>query len=117
MSVGARLLTNRWGESFRFDPGNFCLELLLTGGPPPWDAYEILTDPGVVAGWITESRLTIGNPLDPDDVVLTAADLALIRDFRIVMWRVAPAVARGEAPDPGDLERINEAVGDPPRTR
>lgn len=117
MTVGARLLTNRWGERFRFDPGNFCLELLLTGGPPPWDVYEVLTDPAVVATWITESRLTIGNPLDPADVPLTDADLALIRGFRDVMWRVAPAIAKGESPAPEDLEHLNVSVGDPPHTR
>ncbi|GIG63722.1 CGNR zinc finger domain-containing protein [Phytomonospora endophytica] len=117
MTVGARLLTNRWGESFRFDPGNLCLELLLTGGPPPWDVYEILTDPAVVATWVTESRLTIGNPLAPEDVHLTPGDLDLIRAFRDVMWRVAPVIAQGGAPAPEDLERINAAVGDPPHTR
>ncbi|MEV0644761.1 CGNR zinc finger domain-containing protein [Phytomonospora sp. NPDC050363] len=117
MTVTARLLTNQWGESFRFDPGNFCLELLLTGGPPPYDVYEILTDPAHVAVWITESRLTVGNPLDPADVLLDEAGLDLIRDFRNVMWRVAPAVASSDRPAGADLEFINEAVGDPPHTR
>lgn len=117
MTVGARLLTNHAGKGFRFDPGNFSLELLLTGGPPPYDIWEILNTTEAFPTWIAESRLTIGNPLDPADVHVTPAELARIRAFRDALWSLAPALAHGERLDTAALDVVNHGVADTPRVR
>ena len=117
MSVGARLLTPRHGDPFRFDPGSFSLELLLTGGPSPWDVYEILDDPKVFPAWIAESRLTIGNPLDAADVRVSPAELRRIRELRDALWILAPALANGRRLDTAAMDAVNASVAEAPRTR
>lgn len=114
MSVGARILAPVHGEPFRFDAGSFALELLVTGAPGKYSVYEIFDEPANLGPWVTESRMTIGIPLDPSAVTATEDEMAAIRRFRDTLWRVAPAITRGERPAPEDLAVINEAVGEPP---
>lgn len=115
MSIGARLLTPLHGEPFRFDAGSFALELLVTGAPGRYAVYEIFDKPENLGPWIAESRMTIGIPLDPENVVATDDEMAALRRFRDTLWRVAPMLAREEHPTPEDLAVINESVGEPPR--
>ncbi|GLZ80527.1 hypothetical protein Afil01_53340 [Actinorhabdospora filicis] len=98
-----------------FDAGSFALELLVTGAPGRFSVYEVFDKVENLGPWIAESRMTIGIPLDPADVVATDEEMRALREFRNTLWRVAPALAAGDQPAPEDLVVINEAVGAPPR--
>lgn len=115
MIVGTRELRPQSGGRFLFDPGSLCLEMLLTGGPEPYDRYEILRAPADLAAWLVDSRLAATAPLAVDDLLITPADLHEIRRFRDTMWSIAPVVAHGGRPAAADLEVINAAAGPPPR--
>ncbi|MEV6228266.1 ABATE domain-containing protein [Saccharopolyspora shandongensis] len=117
MRVGTRLLTAATGERFRFDAGCFCLELLITGGPGPYQRYEILHEPADLARWLEGSRLAEVAPLSGDDIRIQPAELRRIKRFRGTMWSIAKAVAHGERPSSGDLEVLNDSAEPPPRPR
>lgn len=110
MSVGTRVLTDRGGQQFTFDPGSFAMELLLTGGPGAYAVWEILHEPADLAEWLTSSRLAAMAPLHTDDLRITRAELERIKEFRDSLWGAAEAVIRGERPSGGDLLVINEAA-------
>ncbi len=110
-------MTGGDGVTYLFDPGSFCLELLLTGGPPPWDRHEILHTPADLTGWLTGSRLALGQPLGADDLRIRPAELRRVRELRDALWRAVPAVIRGDLPAAGDVAVINAGAGEPPRTR
>ncbi|MET0235877.1 MAG: CGNR zinc finger domain-containing protein [Kibdelosporangium sp.] len=117
MSTHSRVLTGLDGQRYHFDPGNFCLELLVTGGPGPGEAYEILHAPEDLAGWLLDSRLADVAPIRPRDLSITAADLAYTRYFRDTMWAAMQTVALGQAPEKSHLQVLNEAIGPLPRPR
>lgn len=117
MVPGTRLLTGGDGVTYHFDPGSFCLELLLSGGPPPWDRYEVLHTPDDLADWLTGSRLALDLPLSASDLRITPREFRRFRALRDSLWRVIPAVIRGERPAAEDVAAINEFVGEPPRVR
>lgn len=125
MTPGARRLTSRDGVSHTFDPGSFALELLLTGGPPPWDQYEALRTPDDLAAWLPDSHLALELPFSKQQVRITPTELARVKEFRAALWRVIPALTATK-PVPGlppakldqaDLELINQAVGPLPKAR
>ncbi|MGW1341568.1 CGNR zinc finger domain-containing protein [Kribbella sp. NPDC002412] len=126
MTPGARRLTSPDGVTHTFDSGSFALELLLTGGPPPWDRYEVLNTPDDLAAWLPDSHLALELPFTQDQVRITPAELDRIKEFRAALWRVVPAMAATK-PMPGvrygdvalttaDRELINHAVGPTPRS-
>ncbi|MFG2003184.1 CGNR zinc finger domain-containing protein [Spirillospora sp. NPDC048911] len=115
MTATTRLLTGRDGQSFTFDPGAFCLELLLTGGPGGYAYWEILHTPDDLGRWLTESRLAAIAPLGEPRV--SPAELRAVKAFRDTMLTVALALAHGEEPAPEALETINDAAGPAPRPR
>jgi predicted RNA-binding Zn ribbon-like protein len=117
-------MTSRTGSRYAFDPGAFSLELLLTGGPEPWEHYEILDAPAVLADWLTGSRLAAFAPLTVDDLRIRPAELTRIKAFRDALWRIVPSVVDGDwrvvpqtGRDPADVALINDSVGTPPRPR
>jgi predicted RNA-binding Zn ribbon-like protein len=115
MPPGTRVLTPTAGERYRFDPGSFCVELLLTGGPGEYAKWEILHEPADLATWLVDSRLaTI--PLHAADLHIRPAELRRIRLFRDTFLSVALSLTRGDHPDPADLEVINYSTGPRPIT-
>jgi predicted RNA-binding Zn ribbon-like protein len=125
MTPGARRLTSRDGVSHTFDSGSFALELLLTGGPPPWDRYEALHAPSDLDAWLPDSRLALELPISKAQVSVTEDELTTLKEFRAALWRVIPALTSTE-PIPGiptaeldaaDLDLINQAVGPLPKAR
>jgi predicted RNA-binding Zn ribbon-like protein len=117
VNPGTRQLTGGDGVTYLFDPGSFCLELLLSGGPPPWDRYELLHSPADLADWLTGSRLALEMPLTADELRIRPVEWRRIRELRDTLWRAVPAKIRGERPRPEDVAVINEFVGEPPRPR
>ncbi|MDX6250419.1 MAG: hypothetical protein QOF10_3779 [Kribbellaceae bacterium] len=122
MSLGARRLTSPDGVTHTFDSGSFALELLLTGGPPPWDRYEILHAPDALEDWLTGSHLALELPFAKEQVNIAPDELDRIKEFRGALWRIVPALIGGKKV-PGvrpslaaqDLEIVNSAVGPLPR--
>ncbi|WP_372411569.1 ABATE domain-containing protein [Streptomyces luteireticuli] len=98
------------GTGFHFDPGALCLELLCTGGPGGLARWESLHEPRDLADWLGRSRLG----LRPDDVAVSAGELAAGRALRDALWRLARSAVRGDRPDPGDLAEVNRAAAAPP---
>ncbi|SES33663.1 Conserved protein containing a Zn-ribbon-like motif, possibly RNA-binding [Streptomyces sp. yr375] len=96
------------GATYRFDPGTLCLELLTTGGPGPYQRYEVLHEPADLAAWADRSRLTPTPVLE-----ISEAEVANARRLRDALFRVVIAHTRGEPHPPGDLEVINEAAARP----
>ncbi|WP_145810374.1 CGNR zinc finger domain-containing protein [Kribbella amoyensis] len=125
MTPGARRLVSRDGVGHTFDSGSFALELLLTGGPPPWDRYELWHTPDDLADWLAGSHLAAELPLATGEVRVTEEELEAARKFRDALFRIAPTLAlrndKGK-PMPGvgpmtaaDVELVNAAVGPVPR--
>ncbi|NEA37118.1 CGNR zinc finger domain-containing protein [Streptomyces sp. SID13031] len=128
MTSGARRLTSPDGVTHTFDSGSFALELLLSGGPPPWDRYEAWHAPEDVAGWIAGSHLALELPIAKEQVKVGPAELKRLKEFRAVLWRIIPVLADGKpmpgvvaehglSPTGNELDIINQAVGPLPRTR
>ena len=117
MAAGVRTLTGTEGERYRFDPGSFCLELLLTGGPGWLGRYEILHSPDDLASWLVDSRLTATAPLTVDALRIRPGELRQVKQFRDTLWSAVRAVTHGQQPAADDLERLNAAAGPPPRPR
>lgn len=115
VDAGTRTLTGVDGQQWQFDPGGFCLELLLTGGPGEYQQFEVLRTPADLVGWLVESRLTRPAPIYPQQVQVRPSELRRIKEFRDTLWRVAGAVARGEQPEPGQLDLINDCADDAAR--
>ncbi|MGQ0840378.1 CGNR zinc finger domain-containing protein [Actinokineospora sp.] len=110
-----RVLTSPTGTTYSFDPGSFCLELLLTGGPGPYQRYEILHAPADLVAWLRDSRLAEIAPLG--EVRVRQAELARVKHFRDTLWRLARAVAAGDTLDSDGLAVLNAAAEAPPRPR
>lgn len=86
---------------------------MLTGGPGPYERYEIAHTPSDLAEWFTGSRLALTAPLT--DVRIRPAELAALKELRGALYRVAPALARGEAPSEDDLALLNSGTAETPR--
>lgn len=97
------------GQRFLFDPGSFCLELLLTGGPAQHQRDELLRAPNDVADWLAGSRLALAAPMT--DVRVRLTELRQLKEFRDTMWSVARGLARGDAVEPRQVELINDCAG------
>lgn len=110
-----RTLTSLSGTRYQFEPGCFALELLVTGGPGPGQAYEILHSADDLVAWLRESRLAETAPLT--DLRVRPAEFVRVKHFRDRLWSVAKAVADGQAPAPADLEVLNDCAEPPPRPR
>lgn len=107
MNPGTRLLIGEDGQRFLFDPGSFCLELLLTGGPAQRD--ELLRAPTDVTDWLAGSRLASAAPVT--DVRVRLTELRQLKEFRDTMWSVARGLARGDTVEPRHVELINDCAG------
>ncbi|QWF79971.1 CGNR zinc finger domain-containing protein [Amycolatopsis sp. CA-230715] len=114
MESGTRLLTGGDGQSYEFDPGCLCLELLLTGGPEPCDRFEILHRPGDLADWLLGSRLAATAPLDEVEIRVRPRELLRLKAFRDRMWTIAAVLAAGGWPSTADLAVVNDSVGAQP---
>lgn len=110
MDPGTRLLTGTDGQRYEFDPGSFCLELLLTGGPEPFQHYEMLRTPADFVEWLLDSRLALAAPIVPQQVRVRLTELRDLKEFRDTMWAVASVIARGGRPDSDQLELINQCA-------
>ncbi|MFC7330984.1 CGNR zinc finger domain-containing protein [Marinactinospora rubrisoli] len=117
MSGEGRLLTGPAGERYRFDPGGFWLELLVTGGPGAHRRHEILHTPDDLAAWLVDSRLAAIAPLAAGDLRIKPMELHDIKRFRDSMWTVARDLAHGRRPVPGALALINDGAAASPRPR
>ncbi|OZM72679.1 hypothetical protein CFN78_13700 [Amycolatopsis antarctica] len=115
MERGTRLLTGGDGESYQFDPSSFCLELLLTGGPGPYERYEILRRPEALVEWLGGSRLARRAPLLPERLRIRHTELRRITEFRDAMFATMFAVANGGRPSAAEYGFINENAEAPPR--
>ncbi|GAA1264147.1 CGNR zinc finger domain-containing protein [Saccharothrix xinjiangensis] len=115
MPTWARTLTGHDGRRYRFDPGSFSLELLVTGGPGEYRRYEVLHAPEDLATWLRDCRLTTTAPIT--DVHVTHEDLERVKALRDAFLRVARALAHGAAPDPAHVEALNAATAETPRPR
>lgn len=100
-------MTGPDGERYEFDPGSFCLELLLTGGPGPHRRHESLCRPADLAAWIAGSRLARYGPLPAGQVRVRRPQLLALVRFRDTMWAALRKVAHGESPTAAELELIN----------
>ena len=99
------------GQVFTFDAGALCLELSsVTGGEGFRARFEILHTTDDLAAWAAKSRLA----LDPGDLVLSEADLTLVRRLREALWGRTYALTTGAEPDQGDTDTINEIAGAAP---
>jgi predicted RNA-binding Zn ribbon-like protein len=114
MTAGTREMISSTGERWWFDPGSFCLELLLTGGP---GRYEMLYDPADLVGWLMDSRLAAKTELSTAELQIRPAELRTVKEFRDTLWTVAAAVAHGDRPARRDHELINRCADAPPRPR
>ncbi|GAB3000638.1 CGNR zinc finger domain-containing protein [Saccharothrix stipae] len=115
MTTWTRTLTAHDGQRFRFDPGSFALELLVSGGPGEYRRYEVLHAPDDLAHWLASSRLAATAPFTPADVRVTEAELDAVKELRDAFWRVAQAMARGTGIPPADLDVLNAATAETPR--
>lgn len=105
MTAGTRQLIRADGGRDGFDPGCFCLELLLTGGPGPYQRYEILRTPADFANWLVDSRLSQVAPIG--DVRVRLSELRQIKELRDLMWSVARSVAYGGVVEEREADLIN----------
>lgn len=105
------LLVHPDGNSFRFDPGALCLELLPTGGPGALAYFEVLHGPADLVDWAGRSRLPGGL-----DLVVSPAEVVAARRLRDALWRLAEARVAGEPAGADDLAAVNDAAERPPLT-
>jgi predicted RNA-binding Zn ribbon-like protein len=109
--MAALMLTHPDGQVFRFDAGAICLELALSGGEGRRARFEVLHTPDDLVGWYARGSFDLaGHGVDPADVAVTTADLALARRLREAIWDAAVKASGGDRPDPADLATINETA-------
>ncbi|MGW0464425.1 CGNR zinc finger domain-containing protein [Streptomyces sp. NPDC003027] len=98
------------GQTFPFDAGSLCLELLVTGGPGPVASrFEVLDRTDGLLDWVRRCRLAPGL-----DLTVTADELARVREVRDALWRLAGARAHGRPLAPDDVDTVNAAAAHPP---
>jgi predicted RNA-binding Zn ribbon-like protein len=115
MATWTRTLTGGNGQRFRFDPGSFALELLVSGGPDELRVFEVLHAPDDLAAWLVDSRLAATAPFTAADVRVTEAELTAVKHLRDTFCRMAQAMARGADLPAGSLEVLNAATAETPR--
>ncbi|PPK67823.1 CGNR zinc finger domain-containing protein [Actinokineospora auranticolor] len=108
-----RVLTTPSGVRYKFEPGAFSLELLLTGGPAPYDHYEVLHRPEDLVDWLADSMLADLAPLV--DLRIRQPELARIKHLRDILWLVVPAMTRAQRLEPAQLAVINDSAAQVPR--
>ncbi|MEU4311675.1 CGNR zinc finger domain-containing protein [Nocardia sp. NPDC024068] len=114
MTTGAGpglILRSHTGVDYVFDPGALCLELLPTGGPGPYQVYEILHTPADLVSWAGRSRLT-----PTPRLAVTADEVTAARELRDTLFEVARARSHGETPTARDLDVLNAFAAAPPLT-
>ncbi|MFJ6670129.1 CGNR zinc finger domain-containing protein [Actinosynnema sp. NPDC091369] len=115
MATWTRTLTRPDGQSFRFDPGSFAMELLVSGGPGELRVFEALHAPDDLAAWLVDSRLATTGSFTAADVRVTEAELHAVKELRDAFWRVARAMAHGADLPRADLDVLNAATAETPR--
>ncbi|MFF4803118.1 CGNR zinc finger domain-containing protein [Streptomyces sp. NPDC001351] len=96
--------------AFPFIGGRPCLDFVATLGRRHASApLERLPDPAALARWFTEAELAA----DGEPVRVTARDLTGARDLREALYRLVRTSMAGQAPEPADVELINEAAARP----
>ncbi|MFJ1602416.1 CGNR zinc finger domain-containing protein [Streptomyces sp. NPDC088253] len=96
---------------FPFIGGRPCLNFVATLGKRHATPLERLPDPDALARWIADAGLSAG--ADDIPVHVTEGDLAHARTLREALYRLVRAAMAGEAPDPADVTRVNEAAARP----
>jgi predicted RNA-binding Zn ribbon-like protein len=96
---------------FPFIGGRPCLNFVATLGKRHATPLERLPDPDALARWITEAGLSAET--DDTPVRVTEGDLTHARTLREALYRLVRAAMAGEAPDPADVARANEAAARP----
>jgi predicted RNA-binding Zn ribbon-like protein len=92
-----RWLDTADGLHWWFDPGALCLDFAYTG---PLAGAETLTNTSALAEWLSPRFAEA-------DGVVSDGDLRDALALREAIARLAVALARSEAPDPGDIDVIN----------
>ncbi|TQM81574.1 putative RNA-binding Zn ribbon-like protein [Saccharothrix saharensis] len=115
MATWTRTLTRPDGQGFRFDPGSFAMELLVSGGPGELRVFEELHAPDDLAAWLADSRLTATAPFTAADVRVTEAELHAVKELRDAFWGVARALAHGDDLPPVGVDALNAATAETPR--
>ncbi|MEU4763659.1 CGNR zinc finger domain-containing protein [Actinosynnema sp. NPDC023794] len=115
MATWTRTLTRPDGQSFRFDPGSFAMELLVSGGPDELRVFEALHGPDDLAAWLVDSRLAATAPFTAADVRVTEAELVAVKRLRDAFWGIARAMVRGADLPAEGLEVVNAATAETPR--
>lgn len=108
MGTGAGVrLRSLEGETFRFDPGAFCLEFALTGGEGYRAAYETLHSAADLGRWIKGS-------LGVEVEQVTGRDLARAKRLRQAIWECADARIEGRSLPQGAVTELNRCAARPP---
>ncbi|WP_369230256.1 ABATE domain-containing protein [Streptomyces sp. R21] len=97
--------------AFPFIGGRPCLDFVATLGRRHATPLERLPDPDALARWIDEAGLSTSAGDEP--VRVTARDLTGARTLREALYRVVRAAMDGTAPDPADVDRVNEEAARP----
>jgi predicted RNA-binding Zn ribbon-like protein len=108
------LLHHPDGQTFRFDAGALCLELLVTGGEGAFSRFEVLHSPDDLVAWLPQSRLGADGWNFPDRIEVTDDELAGLKRLRAHLWQVALDLTSGRAPGQADLDAINRAAAGAP---
>ncbi|MEU4225201.1 ABATE domain-containing protein [Nonomuraea sp. NPDC026600] len=95
--------------SFPFIGGRPCLNFVATLGKRRTSPIERLPDPAALARWISQAQLCAGE----DDMRVAAHDLTVARALREALYRLLLATMGEHAPDPADVQRVNEAAARP----
>ncbi|MDA0563257.1 CGNR zinc finger domain-containing protein [Streptomonospora sp. S1-112] len=111
------LLTSSDGARYRFDAGTLFLEILLTGGPGPYERFEILHAPADLAAWLPRSRLGAPVRLVPAHLRISPMELREVKRLRDTLHPLARDLAADLPARPEHLRALNDAAGAAPRPR
>src|SRR3712207_4415576 len=98
------------GQTFRFDAGALCLELLVSGGDRAFSRLEVLHEPADLGAWLPRSRLGAEGWTVPTRIEVADDELAALKRLRASLWRITLDLTSGRPADPEDLEAVNRAA-------
>jgi predicted RNA-binding Zn ribbon-like protein len=94
------------GGKFWFDPGAFCLEIVVTGGEGSRAVFETLHSPADLSDWI-QSALEL-------EVAASDQDVLDAKALREAIWELAEAQVEGRARPQTAIALINAAAAESP---